>query len=238
MRPFRACPPIRIMSPSPFMPSRASTINRSREQPPWCRPCTTCATTMIATARLSTRSVAPPVRAWRAAGILFPPGHDSLPPHAVTMSPAKVTGTPHGHGTPRRMCTRRDGASRRRVAPCPYGRVYRASWMTAGALPGNRQPASGNLKLIGGEFELAGGKVLPQTGRAAHARQEAPISPSEQRQDGHGVRYAAPSSSASSSSLMARRCGKSSTSRMVLLLAKIMVMRSTPMPKPPAGGMP
>ncbi len=192
---------------------------------------------MIATARLATRSVGNLVRAWRAAGILLPPGHDSLPPHAVPISPAKVTGATWARDVPANTHPP-SGASRRRVAPCPYGCVYLAWWMTAGAPPGNRHLTSGKFQLIGGEFELAGGKVLPQTGRAPHARQEPAISPSEQRQDGHGVRHAVPSSSASSSSLMARRCGKSSTSRMVLLLAKIMVMRSTPMPKPPAGGMP
>jgi hypothetical protein len=52
---------------------------------------TACATTVIATAWISTRYVhrrpaATTVRAWRAAGTRLSPGHASLPPHAVPMS--------------------------------------------------------------------------------------------------------------------------------------------------------
>ena len=85
---------------------------------------TACATTVIATARLSTRfahrySVTAIVRAWRAAGVRLPPRRNFVPPHAVPMWRPQDWRRRHGHGMRRHKITPWRQAHSRRT-PCPY----------------------------------------------------------------------------------------------------------------------
>ena len=63
------------------------------------------------------------VRAWRAARTFLSPGR-ALLPRAVPMWRPRDCSRRQGHRATRRMSAGYHGTSRRRVAPCPYGRAY------------------------------------------------------------------------------------------------------------------